>query len=327
MKKSDSKKFVLLLAGLFVLAVGIVFLSLSMGIAEIDLRSADSKFILFQIRLPRILLAFLVGGILSAVGAALQALLRNPLADPHLLGVSGGGALGVVIGSGFIISGTLNLSIPFLSILGSLTAMVMIYRLSLRKGALSIYTLILIGVMMNSFFVSTIIFIQSLMRSDELMTVLFWMLGNLSFTGYPRLIAVGTICLLGVIPLLLESKRLNILSLGESAAHALGVQVEKTKKRIFIYAALLTGMVVSVSGMIGFVGLVVPHLARLLFGQDYRKILPGSLLMGGIILMLSDLLARLIIAPEELPVGVVTSFLGVPFFIYLLKQRESKKVI
>ena len=317
--------FIFVILG-FVFAVAFT-ISLMSGPAKIHWGTPEGRFILMHIRLPRTLLALMVGIALSLAGASFQALLRNPLADPHLLGVSAGGALGVVIGSGFIMAGSLAYSIPILSLLGSLLAVIVVYRLSLRKGALSLYTLLLIGVVLNSVFVSTIVFIQSLVRPDELTTVLFWLLGNLSFTNYKRLIFVSVILFTGVLPLILQARKLNIISFGESTAHSLGVPVERTKKTVFFLAALLTGIAVSVSGMIGFIGLVVPHLARLLFGSDYRRLLPSSAILGGIVLILSDSLARVVIAPQELPVGVITSLLGAPFFIYFLKRREAKRVI
>jgi len=297
------------------------------GPSGADWRTEEGRFVLLQIRIPRALLALLIGMALSLAGAVFQALLRNPLADPHLLGVSAGGALGVVVGSGFILVGTLSFSIPVLSFLGSLVAVVVVYRLSLRKGALSLYTLLLVGVMLNSFFVSTIIFLQSVVRSDELMTVLFWLLGNLNFSNYPQLLMIAVIVFAAGGALLSQAKKINVLSLGEATAHSLGVPVEGMKRTVFFLAALLTGTAVSVSGMIGFVGLVVPHLARMIFGSDFRRLLPASALLGGIVLIISDTLARTLIQPQELPVGVITSFLGVPFFIYFLKQRESKRVI
>ncbi len=317
------------LAFIFLLLVLLlaVAISLLVGSAKPDWQTPEGRFIFLHLRLPRTLLALLVGAALSLAGACFQALLRNPLADPHLLGVSAGGALGVVIGSGFLLAGSLVFSIPLLSLAGSLLAVIIVYRLSLRKGALSLYTLLLIGVMLNSLFISTIVFLQSVVRSDELVTVLFWLLGNLSFTNYHRIAFVGAIILAAALPLLGQARKLNILSLGESTAHSLGVSVEPTKKFIFFLAALLTGTAVAMSGMIGFVGLVVPHLTRLLFGSDYRKLLPLSAILGGAILIFSDTLARVLIQPQELPVGVITSLLGAPFFIYFLKRREAKRVI
>lgn len=302
-------------------------ISLSSGAAKAEWGTPEGRFILMQLRLPRTLLAFLVGMALSLAGAVFQALLRNPLADPHLLGVSAGGALGVIVGSGFLIAGSFVFAIPVLSLAGSLLAVIVVYRFSLRKGALSLYTLLLIGVVMNSLFVSVIVLIQSLVRSDELTTVLFWLLGNLSFASYPRLLVLSIIIFVAAWFLLLQARKLNILSFGETTAHALGVPIERTKKIIFFIASLLTGIAVSMSGMIGFVGLIVPHLARLLFGSDYRKLLPTSAFLGGIVLILSDSLARVLVIPQELPVGVVTSFLGAPFFIYLLKRREAKRIM
>ena len=308
MNASESRKLLLILAFLALALAGAFFVSLLSGVAKIRWGTEEGQFIIWNIRLPRTFLALLVGMALSLAGAVFQALLRNPLADPHLLGVSAGGALGVVIGSGFVAGGGLVFAIPALSLLGSLLAVIVVYRFSLRKGALSLYTLLLIGIVMNSVFVSMIVFVQSIMRSEELMTVLFWLLGNLSFIDYSRLLWVALLLFISAFFLILEAKKLNILSFGESTAHSLGVPVERTKKTVFFLAALLTGVSVSVSGMIGFVGLIVPHVARLLFGSDYRKLLPVSALLGGTVLILSDSLARVIIAPQELPVGVVTSF-------------------
>src|SRR3989338_3429204 len=263
-----SSKRVFLISSCLLLALGVsVAVSLLSGAAHVEWGTSEGQFILMQLRLPRTLLAFLVGMALSLAGAVFQALLRNPLADPHLLGVSAGGALGVIVGSGFVAGGGLVFAIPALSLLGSLLAVVIVYRFSLRKGALSLYTLLLIGIVMNSVFVSMIVFVQSIMRSEELMTVLFWLLGNLSFIDYSRLLWVALLLFISAFFLILEAKKLNILSFGESTAHSLGAPVEPTKKTVFFLAALLTGVSVSVSGMIGFVGLIVPHVARLLFGS------------------------------------------------------------
>jgi len=317
-----------LIFALLIFALGLAFASsLAVGPSRLKWGTPEGDFILYHVRLPRTTLALLIGGALALSGASFQALLRNPLADPHLLGVSAGGALGVVVGSGFLMAGTLTFSIPVLSLAGSLLAVIVVYRLSLRKGSLSLYTLLLVGVMLNSLFVSSIVFFQSLIRSDELMTVLFWLLGNLSFTNYSRILLILVILSLAATALLFQARKLNLLSLGESTAHSLGVSVEETKRFVFFLAALLTGTAVSASGMIGFVGLVVPHLTRVLFGSDYRTLLPMSAILGGAVLIFSDTLARVVIAPQELPVGVITSLLGAPFFIYFLKRREGKRIL
>src|SRR3989338_6778045 len=228
-----SSKRVFLISSCLLLALGVsVAVSLLSGAAHVEWGTSEGQFILMQLRLPRTLLAFLVGMALSLAGAVFQALLRNPLADPHLLGVSAGGALGVIVGSGFLIAGSFVLAIPVLSLLGSLAAVIVVYLFSLRKGSLSLYTLLLIGVVMNSLFISVIVLIQSLVRSDELTTVLFWLLGNLSFASYPRLFAISVIIFTAAGFLLLQAKKLNILSFGESTAHSLGVPIERTKKII-----------------------------------------------------------------------------------------------
>jgi len=327
MTESSFKKYCVTIFFLLLILIIAVAMNIGLGSTAVNWSSDLGLFIIRQVRIPRCILAILVGMSLSLAGAVFQALFRNPLADPHLLGISAGGALGVVIGSGVLAGGLLVFSIPMLSVIGSLVTMVLVYRLSLRKGALSLYTLLLVGVMLNSLFVAMIIFVQSLVRSDELITVLFWLIGQLTFANPMRLAIVATIFIIVAILVLKQAKKLNILSLGEATAFYLGVNVERIKKILFFLAALLTGVVVSVSGMIGFVGLVVPHIARLMVGSDYRRLLPACILIGAIVLVLSDLIARTILAPQELPVGVITSFLGAPFFIYLLKRREAKRIL
>ncbi len=309
------------LGAMFFLSIAV---SLLCGPTKLHWSSPEGKFILLHIRLPRTALAFLVGFALSIAGACFQALLRNPLADPHFLGISAGGALGVVIGSGFVFSSSGALTVSACSLLGSAATVLIVYQFSLKKGALSLYTLLLAGVVLNSLFVSTIVFFQSLFRSEELVTVLTWLLGNFSFAT-PKQLFFAFIAIIFLSGIVFQSaKKLNVLALGESTAHTLGISVERTKQSVFFLGAALTGIAVSLGGMIGFIGLVVPHMARLLVGMDYRKLLPVSAILGGVVLVLADSLSRIILSPQELPVGVVTSFFGAPFFLYLLKQRQEK---
>ena len=292
---------------------------------EID---ENLSLIIWDIRLKRALLGFLVGMALSVSGCVFQALLRNPLADPHILGVSSGGALGAVLAMAFGIPlfwGGI-IAVPFFSFCGSLGAIGIVYHLSKRNGALSLYSLLLVGVILNSFFISIVIFIEIIVSADQLAGIFFWLLGSLSQFHDPIMRILFFIVLSGIIILLCETRNINLLTLGEEKAKTLGVHVERTKAVCFIAASIITGLSVAVSGLIGFVGLVVPHIVRLLFGPDHRLVLPASALMGGIFLVVADTLARTILMPQELPVGVVTSFIGAPFFIILLKKREHKRI-
>ena len=294
------------------------------GNLEID---AFVEHTIIELRLKRILLALIVGMALSLSGCVFQALLRNPLADPHILGASAGGACGAVVATACGVSVLANtfLAVPILSFCGSLGAITLVYFLAKRKGVLSMYSLILIGVILNSFFISVVIFIESIISADQLASIFFWLLGNLSQFDNNVLLVLAVAFAVVFTILMFYARKINILSLGEEKAAQLGVSVEATKRVCFILAAVITGMSVAVSGLIGFVGLVVPHIMRLIFGPDHRLLLPASTIGGGIFLVVADTIARTALIPQELPVGVVTSFIGAPFFIFLLKQKEEKK--
>lgn len=324
MNASSFKKEAGLLLILVLISAVLFVCSLLTGAAEVNPASAEGRWVILELRLPRTILAFAVGASLGLAGAVLQSLFRNPLADPHLTGISAGGAAGVVLASCVFASWTgFAVWLPVFSAGGSLLTLALVYWLGKRNGVLSVYTLLLAGVMVNSFLIAMIVFLQSVSRSDEMAGVLFWLLGSLGSASKRD----GVMVLAVMVPVfcvyLVNARALNLLSLGESRAQSLGVPVEKTKQFLFFLAALLTGAAVSTSGMISFVGLIAPHLARLLTGSDYRRLIPASLFLGGSLLMLSDLLARTLFRPQEIPAGVITSFLGVPFFLWLLKRRES----
>ena len=284
--------------------------------------------VIWDIRFKRVCLAFLVGMALSVSGCVFQALLRNPLADPHILGVSSGGALGAVLATAFGIPLMLQsfIAVPLFSFIGSLSAITIVYLLSKRKGALSIYSLLLIGVILNSFFISIVIFIETIVSADQLASIFFWLLGNLSNFNDTLIVVILFAVLIGIGILFSQTRNINLITLGEAKAKQLGVGVERTKIVCFVCASVITGLSVAVSGLIGFIGLVVPHIVRLVFGPDHRLLLPASALMGGMLLVIADTVARTILLPQELPVGVVTSFIGAPFFILLLKKREHKRI-
>ncbi len=280
--------------------------------------------IICRIRLPRVILALFVGSALAVAGASLQGLLRNPLAEPYTIGVASGAAVGAAVVIIFAGGGLLGaVSLPVAAFLGALLTGVLVYRLAVVNGHLAMETLILAGVVMSSF-MSAIVSYLLTVAGHNLQQVIYWLMGSLSLRGSDHLIYTLPLILLGVILLCFFGRDLNILSFGEEAAGQLGVPVERVKQLILLLATLLTGIAVSLAGTIGFVGLIVPHLVRLLLGPDHRVLLPVSAVSGGIFLIWADIAARVAVAPVELPVGVVTAFLGAPFFMYLLRTRKSR---
>lgn len=287
-----------------------------------------SEVILLQVRLPRLLLAFLVGGSLSMVGVALQALLRNPLADPFLIGISSGAALGaamaMLLGFGVAV-GSIS-ALPVCAFLGALGSLVLVYRLSVTHSGFSVYTLLLAGVVVNAIFSALILFLTSVADPNKTFGMYAWLMGTLSGPDYVTLMMLGCYLLLGLGLLATKAHALNLLTLGEETARSLGVEVEGIKKLVFLMSALVTGAVVSFSGLIGFVGLIVPHAIRLGVSADHRVLLPLSGLAGGAFLMVADTVARTILSPIELPVGVVTALVGGPVFLYLLMHRRVARM-
>jgi iron complex transport system permease protein len=326
--KARFVRVLVLLAGLLVVTI---LVCSSVGSVRIDLwrallgTGADNidALILFRTRLPRALLGAIVGGALAAAGAALQALLRNPLAEPHLLGVSGGAAFGGVVVLALSGAGSREsfFLAPIGAFLGALVIMLLVYRLGTVRGRLQPYTFLLAGVVCNAFTGALIMFVNSLADFFQAHGILFWLMGSLFVQSYWLILASAVYLGIGSGWLMLHTRQFNALSLGEEGAAQLGVDVGRTRRAAFVVSSLLVGAAVSVSGMIGFVGLIVPHVARLLLGADYRLLLPASILMGGIFLVVADTLARSALGATEIPVGVVTALCGGPFFIYLLRKE------
>ncbi len=282
--------------------------------------------ILVQVRLPRLLLGLLVGACLASVGVVLQALLRNPLADPYVLGVSSGAALGVslaiLLGMGTTF---LALSVlPLCGFAGGLLSLVVVYRMAVSYGRLPIHSLLLAGVILNAIFSALIMFVTSIMEPNRSVGTMTWLMGTLTAPSYPALAVLALYLMIGLVLLLQQARVLNIMTLGEESARSLGIETEQVKRRIYVVSALITGAVVSVSGMIGFVGMVIPHAVRLVLGADHRLLMPASALVGGMYLMTADTVARTLLAPSEIPVGIVTALAGGPFFIYLLVWRKDR---
>ncbi len=284
--------------------------------------------VVLHLRLPRILLAALAGAGLAVAGAAFQALTRNPLADPALLGVSSGAAFGVVLaqvlGLGLTPLGVVGLT--GFAFLGALVAMGSVYLIARVGALLPIQTLLLAGVIVGLFFSSAITLMISLVDFMRLGGILQWLMGNLGPVSYRSLLLLALGLAVGIGAVLAKARALNLLAAGEESALQLGVESERVKRVIFLAASFITALVVSVSGPIGFVGLIIPHTVRMLFGADNRLLIPTSVVVGAGFLVLADAISRMVIQPSELPVGVITAFCGAPFFIYLLRTRYRKSL-
>jgi iron complex transport system permease protein len=278
--------------------------------------------ILAKIRLPRILLAGVVGFTLSLGGVVFQALLRNPLAEPFILGISSGAAIGAIVG--IVLGLGFTVGVPLLSFISALTTILLVMGISSRHGGLESSTLLLTGVIVNAFFTAIIMFFITTTSDSRLHSMLFWLYGDLSQSKYIQLSICLPLVLIVSGIIYVFSRHLNLMVGGEESALQMGVEVEMLKWISFIGISLITGVVVSFSGIIGFVGLIVPHLMRMILGPDHRLLIPASALGGAVFLVAADTVARTIISPSELPVGVITAFLGAPFFIYLLKKRGSQ---
>lgn len=302
-------------------SLSILFGSLSGRFAE---GTETERAILLSIRLPRALLAGLVGAGLSLSGAIFQALLRNPLADPYILGVSSGSAVGAILAI-LLGWGGLSFGLPLASFAGAVVTIGLVFQFGKQNGRIHPNTLLLAGVITGSFLSAVIMFFLSVSQREELRTIVFWLMGDFSFAHPRSLLIILPYLTLGFLILYRQSRQLNLLLSGEESALQLGVEVERLKILSYLSASLITAASVSFSGLIGFVGLIMPHALRLLFGPDHRILLPASALAGASYLILCDTLARTILAPIELPVGVVTAAFGGPFFLYLLRRRMGVK--
>ncbi len=289
----------------------------------------QAELIVGQIRMPRTLLGLAVGAVLALCGVAMQGLFRNPLADPGLIGVSSGAALGaaVAIVGGAAMGGMPEVFAPYLlslcAFLGGLVVTALVYRLGRRNGQTSVTTMLLAGIALNALAFACIGLFTYLADDATLRTLTFWNLGSLNGASYARLWPLLLVTLAVALWLPRRAQALNALLLGESEARHLGVAVERLKRELVFCTALGVGAAVAAAGMIGFIGLVVPHLVRLLVGPDHRVLLPASALAGASLLLLADLFARLILSPAELPIGIVTALIGAPFFLYLLLRGRT----
>ncbi|MEL6820590.1 MAG: iron ABC transporter permease [Calditrichota bacterium] len=298
--------------------------------------SASSSFtelhesIVLNLRLPRVMLATLVGATLAVSGAALQGLFRNPLAEPGLIGVSSGAAIGVCAGiltepywQSWGSEILLSVLLPLFAFVGAIVAVYVVYAIANRSAAPSVATMLLCGIAITALAQAGIGFFSFISTEAQLRNMNMWLFGSLAGASWDILAIIAPIAIISVVVILFQYRPLNALLLGERQAGHLGVNVDRFKRVLFISVAAGVGACVSISGIIGFVGLIVPHLLRLTIGSDHRYLLTGSALMGGVLLLGADILARITVTPAELPVGIVTAMVGVPFFLWLIVRNHS----
>ncbi len=323
------RRFSITLLFLLAALAGTILLALSLGAEPISLADAitpgtRAHTILIDSRLPRVLLAAFVGMALATSGGAFQALLRNPLADPFIMGVSGGAALGAVAAVGLHGSFVFQTIAAFL---GAITSMLLIFGVARASGRLSPTTLLLTGVIFNAFCFALILFINALVTMEEAYQILFLLMGNLETQGLPLALLLGTFVLAGFLVLALTSRRINVLTLGDDEATSLGVHPTQLRTIVFTAASIMVGAAVAASGLIGFVGLFIPHLVRMITGSDHRLLIPASGLAGAAFLILADMGARTLLMrthyATELPVGVITALIGAPLFVFFLWRQQQ----
>lgn len=329
-RRDVKRKYIIWILCLTFIDAGIFLLCLAIGSINFPLEeiigfifrgngSETMRSVIFEIRFPRTAYAMLIGGGLSICGAVLQTLLRNPLAEPYILGISSGAAFGALL------SLLLGLSIIFMqlfSFFGALSVIILVFFIGMRFGEISPNIMILSGVMVGAFFSAAILIVTAFL-GDSLRSAVFWLMGNIGFADSRFLIFIAMFTFVAAAIFIALSNKYNILTLGSENAKSLGINVSLIKNISYFLTSVLTGVLVSTSGIIGFVGLLIPHTARLLFGPDNRIVIPASLLLGAGYLAAADLTARTIIAPAELPIGSITAIFGAPAFIALLKKRFS----
>lgn len=329
MKRGTASLGVLLLLGLSIflsLRLGSVSLSNTEWLDALLGRGPENlRDIVRNYRAPRAVMALLVGGGLAVSGATFQALLRNPLAEPYILGVSGGAATAVVAALALGLAAVGSWMLPALAFSGAIVAIVGVLTIAAVGGTrMDVRVLLLAGVVIGVFFSACISLILSLSDATTIQSAIIWIMGSVAGAEWHTVGMAASYSIPGVLVLTAMSRTLNLLALGEDSAAYLGANVERTKLVAYGIASLITAAGVAFTGVIGFVGLVVPHSVRLMVGSDYRTLLPLCFGMGGVFLLLSDLIARTVLAPTEIPIGVVTAFLGVPLFLVLLRRSQAK---
>jgi iron complex transport system permease protein len=289
---------------------------------DVQYHNAVHEAIILQIRLPRILLAVLVGACLSASGCIMQGLFRNPMADPFILGVSSGAAVGAAMAIVLEFVFRSVYYIPLFAFISSSITIFTVYTIARTQGGMSVETLLLSGIAMSTFLSAVLSFLIYI-SEQWLHSLYFWLMGGFGTASWNYVLLILPFAVCGLIGSFLFSRDLNAMLLGEETAKHLGVEVDIIKKILVLLTSLMTAAAVSVSGIIGFVGLIIPHMVRIFTGPDHRILLPISTIVGGIFMIWADNVARTVIAPAELPVGIVTAFFGAPFFIYLLRKKKG----
>ena len=293
------------------------------GAAGIRLPDWDAERQVFILRLNRVLAGFVIGASLSSAGVVLQAILRNPLAEPYVLGVSSGAGVGAAaailcgLGAG-------ALAVPISAFITATATLGLVYALASNKGSVSLFGLILSGVIVSSVCSSLLMFLVSVAPLEGMHSILWWMLGNLEVPSYALLGVAAVLIVAGFLAMWLLAPELNALTLGSEMAHYVGIRTQAAMTLGLLLATLTTAAAVAVAGLIGFVGLIVPHVMRTLVGPNHRVLMPAAALGGGVFLAVCDAFARTILAPQEIPVGVITALLGGPFFLYLLRKRRQR---
>lgn len=329
-----SRKFYILLIFIFI-AIIVLLLAPFWGIESLSIQSifqphySVQSDIFWKIRLPRVITAFFAGSALAISGMAFQAMFRNPLATPFTLGVSSGAAFGaaiyIKIGLIFSIFGVSGQSLS--AFIGAIISVLLVYGLSQIKKGFTTATMLIAGVAINFFFSSLILFIQYLSDFANSFRIIRWLMGGFEIVGFRPVITILPFVLIGGALVFVLTHELNLLTLGEDIALSRGVDVKKIKAVLFFATSLMIGGVVSVCGPIGFIGMMAPHICRLLIGAEHRFLTPVSFLFGGVFLVFCDALARMLIAPAEIPVGVITALLGGPFFLWLLLSGSSERSV
>lgn len=345
MDKTKRKRNLFIIGSLLLALTVVVIFSVSIGQANVSFMKAaniigskipflksisdisdvkeSQETIILKIRLPRIILAALIGMALAAVGTTFQGLLKNPMADPYIIGVSSGSALGAALAIVSGISLTFGyFMVPLSAFAGALVSIFTVYNIARVGNKIPVYNLLLSGVALSSF-LSALTSLLMILNSKETSQILYWMLGSFSGKTWEHVRIALPLIALGIVSLYFFTRELNLLLFGEATAQNLGVNVEKTKKILLILGSFTVASAVAVSGTIGFVGLIVPHAVRLVTGSDHRILLPAASLAGGVFMVFADTIARTILSPAEIPVGIITALFGGPFFIYLLKSKKT----
>ncbi|ODS41832.1 MAG: iron ABC transporter [Candidatus Altiarchaeales archaeon IMC4] len=327
MEQNNIAKWGMILISLVLILILSMLASTAIGPVSIPLKGVftaltnlnaqgTESIIISQIRLPRIILAALVGSALAVAGAAMQGLFKNPMADPYVIGISSGAAFGASIAI------VVHLSVPVFAFLFAAGTAFLVYNIAKKNGRVPVETLLLSGIAVAAFF-SAMTSLVMYLAGEDLHQIVFWLMGGLWGSDWGKVTVAAPFIFLGTIGIFVFSRDLNAMLLGEEHAQHLGIEVENVKKILLVLVSLITGIAVAVSGIIGFVGLIIPHIARLVVGPDHRILIPVSALIGAIFLVWADTLARTIISPTELPVGIITAFFGAPFFIYLLRRKRG----